>query len=94
MSVTDWILTAITGVTSLIGGAFGVKVIDSWLQGRAQRRAALGERETRLDRALASRLVWMNDSLWHRGVVYRRAPDEQRDMPIDPWTCPTPPKET
>ena len=81
----DWLPTAITGIASLVGGAFGVKVLDSWLHGRAQRRAALGERETRLDRALASRLVWLNDSMRQRGIVYRRAPDEATDLPDDPW---------
>ena len=90
--MAEWIPTVLTGVTSLVGGAFGVKIIDSWLHGRAQRRAALGERETRLDRALASRAVWIDDSQYHRGRMYRHSADEVRPLPVDPW-CPNDKKE-
>ena len=88
----DLLSTVITGVFSLVGGAFGMKALDSWLHGRAQRKAALGERETRLDRALASRAVWIDDSQYHRGRMYRHAEDEVRPLPVDPW-CPNDKKE-
>ena len=84
--------TAIMGLSSMFSGALGVKIVESWLRGRAQRKAALGERETRLDRALASRAVWIDDSQYHRGGMYRHSADEVRPLPVDPW-CPNDTKE-
>ena len=90
--MADLAATVITGITALASGAVGKAVVDSWVAGRRQRKAALGERETRLDRALASRAVWIDDSQFHRGRMYRHAADEVRPLPVDPW-CPNDKKE-
>ena len=87
--MAEWAQTIITAVTGLASGAFGKAVIDSWVGGRRQRKHALGERESERDRVLASRLVWLNDSLRNRGIVYRRAADEAFPLPDDPM-CPPP----
>lgn len=60
----DVLITIITSV-------FGVEVLRQIVSGVSAKRAAQGKAKTELDLALASRRVWMTDSLTVRLIAIR-----------------------
>ena len=80
----------VSGIALTASGAFGKAAVDVFAAGRRRKRIAKGEIESRLDRALRSRAVWIDDALYHRGIVYQASQGGARPMPADPWTDPPP----
>ena len=88
------IVALVSAAAAVASGALGKSAVDAFLDGRRRKRIAKGEIESRLDRALRSRAVWIDDALYHRGIVYQAEKGGARPMPADPWTYPPPENTT
>ena len=75
----------VTGVLTFLSGTAVKTVIDQFLQGRREKRAATGKRADRHELALRSRLGW-RDYAYELLRRLRLFTDDIPDPPEDPYT--------